>query len=772
MYDSTFTSEASSNHKQSKAVESGVVEAEELFLATPNSQRQEQESWQQRQRAFSTGNILVVDDNPSNLHLLNKMLSQQGYKVRPAVNGKMALKSLQVTVPDLILLDIMMPEMDGYEVCKQLKSNEQFKNIPIIFISALQEAWDKVKAFSLGAVDYITKPFQLEEVLARIENQLRIQRLSVQLLEQNALLAQEIEERKIAQEQEKIYHKLFENSIDGIVLVDLEGRFINCNASYQKMLGYSLEELKSLTFWDITPNKWHKLEAQIVEQQTIQQGYSPAYEKEYIRKDGTIFPVELTTYCYNNNSEHPEFMWAVVRDISERKKAEAALEKSQIILRSLIDSTSDVVYIKDLQGRYVVANSTVAKWLCKPLDEIIGQDDTALFEPEIARQCIEADQKIIATGIALTYEELVPEQGIMRALLTTKCPWRDAAGNILGIVGISRDITQRKQAEEALQLSESGEREKAKELEQTLTKLQRTQAQLIHAEKMSSLGQMVAGIAHEINNPVTFIFGNVSPAKQYAQELLHLVERYQHYYPQPVAEIAELLEQLEPDFIAEDFPKLLTSMQEGAERIHQIVLSLRNFSRLDEKECKRVDIHSGIDNSLVILQHRLNAIGGETGIQVIKEYGQLPLVTCYVSQLNQVFMNILVNAIDALETQPSPRTITIRTELRQERELENREVERIQGKSPPTSYCSLPTPHVVIHITDNGPGMSENVQKKIFDPFFTTKPVGRGTGLGLSICYQIVVEKHQGQIRCVSALGQGTEFIIELPVEKSNGDFS
>ncbi len=426
------------------------------------------------------GNILIVDDIPTNLHLLSRILSKQGYKTRTAPDGPLALRSIELTPPDLILLDIMMPDMDGYTVCKELKASPQTKDIPIIFISALNETLDKVKAFEVGGVDYITKPFQEQEVLARVSNQL-------------------------------------------------------------------------------------------MQRQLFQQ-----------------------TQSY------------------------------------------------------------------------------------------------------------------------------------------------------------------AQQLEQTLTELKKTQAQLIQKEKMASLGQLVAGIAHEINNPVSFIYGNIALAADYARDLVRLVQLYRHYYPHPVTEISDELDKIEPDYIADDYPKLLNSMKEGASRISKIVLSLRNFSRLGEEKHKPVDIHEGIDNTLVILQNRLKEANKTGEIEVVKHYSQLPKVTCYASQLNQVFMNLLTNAIDALENQASPRKITIGTSVIYESEpvLPNQD-----SKFPNQNNQS-----VVIHIADNGCGMSEEVRHRIFDPFFTTKPIGSGTGLGLAISHDIVVEKHRGQISCISAPGGGAEFILEIPI--------
>ncbi|MBP0016671.1 MAG: GAF domain-containing protein [Cyanobacteria bacterium SBLK] len=283
----------------------------------------------------------------------------------------------------------------------------------------------------------------------------------------------------------------------------------------------------------------------------------------------------------------------------------------------------------------------------------------------------------------------------------------------------------------------------ARELESTLKELKQTQTQLIQTEKMSSLGQMIAGIAHEINNPVNFISGNLSYTSDYVNDFLELFKLYRKNYPYPSEEIREFADDIDLPFILEDLPKTLSSMQIGAERIRKIVLSLKNFSRLDQAEMKAVDIHEGIDNTLLILQHRLKAKGRRSEILVNKKYGDLPEVECYAGQLNQVFMNILSNGIDALMDVPAPHCITITTEWEGEDESDGR---------------------VFIRIRDNGPGMSEQTRSHIFDPFFTTKPVGKGTGLGLAISYEIIVEKHRGHISCHSIEGEGTEFHISIPI--------
>ncbi len=283
-------------------------------------------------------------------------------------------------------------------------------------------------------------------------------------------------------------------------------------------------------------------------------------------------------------------------------------------------------------------------------------------------------------------------------------------------------------------------RQKNQDLEVTLHQLKKTQTQLVQQEKMASLGQLVAGVAHEINNPINFIYGNVEPASKYAQDLLYLIRLYQKYYPQSNPEILDEIKAIDLDFIEKDFIKLLDSMQDGAERIKEIVLSLRNFSRLDESEQKQVDIHQGLESTLRIVKNRLKGQSNRPEIKVIKYYGKLPLILCFPGQLNQVYMNIISNSIDALEQDP---------------QLINPQIE---------ISTSIISNRIKIRIADNGSGIESEILDKIFDPFFTTKPVGKGTGLGLSISYQIIIEKHKGKLFCHSELGKGTEFIIELPL--------
>ncbi|NEO53890.1 MAG: PAS domain S-box protein [Okeania sp. SIO3B5] len=369
----------------------------------------------------------------------------------------------------------------------------------------------------------------------------------------------------------------------------------------------------------------------------------------------------------------------------------------------------------------------------------------------------------VKSTLLLPLQTLSGQQGgVICNQYSSPRPWKDSEVELLQAVvdqlAIAIDQAELYAQTRAAALAAQTQ---AHHLTEALQNLQQKEAQLIQQEKMSSIGQMVAGLAHEINNPVNFIHGNLTYVENYIKSILELLNIYQKYYPDPITEIEDKVEDIDLEFLIEDLPKILSSMEMGTERIRQIVLSLRNFSRHDEAEKKIVDIHEGIDSTLLILDHRIKSSGKDSGIEIIKEYGKLPKLECFPGQLNQVFLNIFNNAIDALESQQKPRQIKITTQINSE------SAETVNNFNENQHLSTANLKYAVISIKDNGPGMTENTINRVFDPFFTTKQVGKGTGLGLSISYQIIVEKHSGILKCTSQPKEGTEFIIQLPIKES-----
>jgi PAS domain S-box-containing protein len=448
----------------------------------------------------------------------------------------------------------------------------------------------------------------------------------------------------------------------------------------------------------------------------------------------------------------------VSSDITQRKQAEAALKLSELRYRSLITATSQMIWTTNAEGRVI---EDMPEWrlyagLSKKEIQDFGWLDSIHpeerdYTAQIWLQAVETKQ------LYQTEYRILSANGNYRYFSVRAVPILNEDASIQEWIGTCTDIHERKQAEIGLKHSEAQLRQQTHQLEQTLKQLQSAQSQLIQSEKMSSLGQLVAGVAHEINNPVNFIYANLAHAQNYIQDLLNLLYLYQQNSLHSTPEIQQQAEAIEFNFLIEDLPKLFSSMKIGAERIKEIVASLRNFSRMDEAEFKAVDIHQGIESTLMILQHRLQANPERPEIKIIKEYGQLPLIECYAGQLNQVFMNILSNAIDAINAKDAQRTT-------------------LQIKQFPSTVSIhtevSDTELLIIRIADNGIGMSQDVQKRLFDPFFTTKPIGKGTGLGLSISHQIVTEKHHGSLQCISLSGQGTDFIISIPINQTRASLT
>ncbi|NJR24596.1 MAG: PAS domain S-box protein [Richelia sp. CSU_2_1] len=566
-------------------------------------------------------------------------------------------------------------------------------------------------------------------------------------------ISRDITDRKQAEVANRSLAAILEATPDFVGIWDVRGLGVYINKAGRKMLG--LDEQEEISHRQIAEFAAARdtLAAAIA---TAATGGVWRGEMTFVSVSGQEIPVSQVIVSHSIGGEKPEYFSTIARDISDRQQAENALRLSEERYRSLAIATAQMVWTTDASG---VPTEPQRDWMAYTGTSVGDFHDRwiAAVHPEDRDRTLQTWMQAVETKSLYEVEHrLRAADGSYRHFWVRAVPILAGDGSVREWVGTHTDIHDRVQVLEAMRQSVTQYRSQAAQLEKAMRDLHETQAQLIQTEKISSLGQLVAGVAHEINNPINFIYGNITYASQYARELLNLLHLYRENYPDPAPEIAATAEEIEIDYLIDDFPKILESMIVGADRIRDLVVSLRNFSRLDEAQMKAVDIHEGIESTLLILQHKLKAKSDRPEIEIVKEYGNLPKVECYAGQLNQVFMNILANAIDALEEYNSKRY--------------SREIYAKPNKI--TIVTSLVNSETVkIQIADNGKGIDRAVINKLFDPFFTTKPVGKGTGLGLSIGYQIVVEKHNGKLQCFSAPGQGAEFVIEIPIHQKKLTF-
>ncbi|MBP0003498.1 MAG: PAS domain S-box protein [Cyanobacteria bacterium SBC] len=605
---------------------------------------------------------------------------------------------------------------------------------------------------------------------------------------------------KRLKQQEQFLRTIYDNIGNLVFVIDVgedgEFRYGGWNSLSESYTGLTAEQVYGKTPYELLGDEM----GTVVRQNylnCILQGSTVTYE-EYLSFQGTRYCFQTVLTPLFDGKGTIERIIGTGTDITDRKNAELALQESEARYRSLarqehlvnsiarqIRQSLDLESILQTTVREVRALLAVDRcfflWYRpteKPFFELVSEDK----EPDLPCRigCYPLELVRPVGDIVLKRKRLCIDDTHELADLSLKNTLRafdyrsiffipiQTENGELGVLGCTRERQPQPWPEEAIELievvcdrlaiaiqqgclyqqSREAERQataKSQELERALRKLQTTQAQLVQAEKMSSLGQLVAGVAHEINNPISFVFGNSIHAQEYTNDLLHLLDLYRQTYP-PTAEIEALTETIDLDYLVEDLPKLFKSIQSGATRVREIVRSLRTFSRLDEAEEKAIDLHESLDSTLTILGNRLRSTGDNSEIQVVKRYGDLPHIDCYAGQLNQVLMNVLVNAIDALEkcrNSGEEATITLETAVTAD--------ERVRLK-----------------VSDNGTGMTPEVLDRIFDPFYTTKPIGKGTGLGLSVSYQIIVDRHGGSLDCHSVVGEGTTFIVEIPVRQSH----
>ncbi len=603
----------------------------------------------------------------------------------------------------------------------------------------------------------ITSKVLKEEALklANEELQNKLEKQTIQLQETIERLEREIAKHNQTEARlrlsEQKFSKAFRSNPDPIIITTFEDeRFIEVNDSFLEIMGYCREEVIGYTLEEL--GIWVNKEERIEFREYLEkQGVLQNQEYEFRVKSGAIRIWLLSVEIINIGNEI--CCLAVIKDITDRKRSEKFLWESQRKLATLMSNLPGMAY------RFRNDINLSAEFVSEGCYSLTGykvQDFIGSNKVFLSKLIYPEDRQRLWNAIDFALEENRHYQVVYRITTKTgkiKWVWEQGIGvfselgELIALEGFITDITDSKNAEAALKQSEAELRQEKEKLEAALQELDEVETTLTNTEKMSSLGQLVAGIAHEINNPVTSVYGNIVHLNHYVQDMINLLHIYQEYSPSLPEEIEETIEDIDIDFMMEDLPKVISAMQIGAERIREIVRSLRHFSRKDDVKKTLMNIHDGIDGTLVILKNRLKGGGTKPEIKVYKEYGELPLVECYVGMINQVFMNLIGNGIDALE--------------------ESIVRDNWDGKVPTIWIKTTAiSKQVQIRIIDNGLGMNEEVKERLFERFFTTKPVDKGTGLGLSISYKIIVEKHGGKLECFSAPGEGAEFLIEIPIEQ------
>jgi PAS domain S-box-containing protein len=689
------------------------------------------------------GTILAVEDDRGSLKLLMTVLTAEGYPVRSAVNGELALESVAQAAPELILLDVVMPGIDGFEVCRRLKAHEQTCHIPVIFLSATTDTNERVAGFKMGAVDFISKPFQRQELLARVNTHLTVARLQSDLKRQTADLEQanrslhsEIAERvtmaaDLAESEEK-FRTLAGSAQDAFVMLDEEDRVIFWNRAAAGMFGYTEHEITGQTFHDrLVPERFraaHTKGFAYFKATGTGPAIGKALEMPALRRDGSEFPVELSVAAVKLRDKWVAI--AVIRDITGRLRAQETLLHSEERLNLALEATH--------MGTWELDLSTGTIWRSRLHDQIFGY--TSSLETWTTEQFLEhivpADRKRFTNDFSNPNknDQVQSECQIIRASDNTHRwinvegkVYRDKLGKPIRMMGVVVDVTESKLAEQERQA---------------------TEAQSSLSQKLESVGRLASGVAHEINTPMQFITDNTQFLRRAVTSLTDVLVAYRAVNetvasgnkPDETLALARAAEETnEMEYLLSEIPRTFDETMSGLQRVTHIIKSLKEFSHPNTTAKHAADLNKAINTTIAVSRHEWKYVA-----EVVTELDpDLPMIPLCIDEMNQVMLNLIVNAAhaigDAIKVRGEAKgTITLRT--------------KVDGES------------VLVEVQDNGTGIPESAQSHIFEPFFTTKGVGKGTGQGLAIIRTIVVKNHGGTIHFTTTPGKGTTFHIHLPM--------